>query len=93
MIKSNFGMFLMQVSEVLLTGDELPVTAMSTVCQQQLCKLLDPADPMGKDWCLLAVQLGLADKVSMLDAAGKSISRTANLLDEWAKDKASGIGK
>jgi hypothetical protein len=48
---------------------------------------------MGKDWCLLAVQLGLADKVSVLDVAGSSSSRTAKLLDEWAKDKASGIGK
>jgi len=91
--KVNVGTFLMQVSEVLLTGDELPVTALSTVCRQQLCKLLDPPDPMGKDWCLLAVQLGLGDKVSMLDAAGSSSSRTAKLLDEWAKDKASGIGK
>jgi len=91
--KDNVGMFLMQVSEVLLTGDELPVTALSTVCRQQLCKFLDPPDPMGKDWCLLAVQLGLADKVSLLDAAGSSSSRTAKLLDEWAKDKASGIGK
>jgi hypothetical protein len=48
---------------------------------------------MGKDWCLLAVQLGLAEKVAVLDAAGRSSSRTAMLLDEWAKDKASGIGK
>jgi hypothetical protein len=48
---------------------------------------------MGKDWCLLAVKLGLGDKIAVLDAAGSSSSRTVKLLDEWAKDKTSGIGK
>jgi death-associated protein kinase len=81
------------VSEFVISGDELPVTTLSTVCRQQLCRLLDPPDPLGKDWCLLAVQLGLTEKVAVLDAAGSSSSRTATLLDEWAKDKASGIGK
>jgi death-associated protein kinase len=81
------------VNEVILSGDELPVTALSTVCRQQLCKLLDPPDPLGKDWCLLAVQLGLGDKIAVLDTTGSSSSRTAKLLDEWAKDKISGIGK
>ncbi|XP_069694753.1 death-associated protein kinase 1-like isoform X2 [Periplaneta americana] len=81
-----------EVTELVLSGDELPVTALSTVCRQQLCKLLDPPDPLGKDWCLLAVQLGLADKIAALDAGGSSTSRTAKLLDEWAKDKTSGIG-
>ena len=32
--------------------------------RQSLCQLLDPAHPLGKDWCLLAVQMGLVDKVS-----------------------------
>lgn len=81
------------MNEVILSGDELPVTALSTVCRQQLCKLLDPPDPLGKDWCLLAVQLGLGDKIAVLDTTGSSSSRTAKLLDEWAKDKISGIGK
>ncbi|PSN41147.1 hypothetical protein C0J52_05197 [Blattella germanica] len=81
-----------EVSELVLSGDDLPVTALSTVCRQQLSKLLDPPDPLGKDWCLLAVQLGLADKIAALDSGGNTISRTAKLLDEWAKDKASGIG-
>jgi death-associated protein kinase len=93
LINFNVTMILIQVGEAVLSGDELPITALSTVCRQQLCRLLDPPDPMGKDWCLLAVQLDLAEKVAVLDAAGSSCSRTALLLDEWAKDTASGIGK
>ncbi|XP_033608089.1 death-associated protein kinase dapk-1 isoform X3 [Cryptotermes secundus] len=81
-----------EVVKLVISGDELPVTTLSTVCRQQLCRLLDPPDSLGKDWCLLAVQLGLAEKVALLDVAGSSRSRTAMLLDEWAKVKASGIG-
>ena len=29
-------------------------------------QLLDPAHPLGRDWCLLAVQMGLVDKVTLL---------------------------
>ncbi|XP_068081595.1 death-associated protein kinase 1 [Anabrus simplex] len=82
-----------EVRDLVLTGDELPVTALSTVCRQQLCRLLDPPDPLGKDWCLLALKLGLADKIAALDTGNNvSSSRTARLLDDWAKDKNSGVG-
>lgn len=82
-----------EVRDLVLTGDDLPVSALSTVCRQQLCRLLDPPDPLGKDWCLLAVKLGLADKIATLDLDNNSsVSRTARLLDEWAKDRSTGIG-
>ncbi|KAK7866658.1 hypothetical protein R5R35_000274 [Gryllus longicercus] len=82
-----------EVRDLVLTGDELPVSALSTVCRQQLCRLLDPPDPLGKDWCLLAVKLGLDDKIATLDLESNlSMSRTARLLDEWAKDRTTGIG-
>ncbi|GLH12279.1 Calcium/calmodulin-dependent protein kinase type II alpha chain [Gryllus bimaculatus] len=82
-----------EVRDLVLTGDELPVSALSTVCRQQLCRLLDPPDPLGKDWCLLAVKLGLDDKIATLDLENNlSMSRTARLLDEWAKDRTTGIG-
>ena len=90
-ILCEFSFMWLQMNEIVLSGDELPVTALSTVCRQQISKLLDPPDPLGKDWCLLAVQLGLADKIAVIDS-GSSLSRSARLLDEWAKDKASGIG-
>ena len=62
-----------------------------------LCQLLDPADPMGRDWCLLAVQLEMSDKVPKLDGSShdstkKNCSQTARVLDEWEQNASSTIG-
>ncbi|XP_071450473.1 death-associated protein kinase 1-like isoform X2 [Hetaerina americana] len=93
-----------EIASVVVTGGELPVTSLSTACRQMLCRLLDPPDPLGKDWCLLAVQLGMADKIASLDTpsvtpaltpvliSGQPISQTARLLDEWARFGATSIG-
>ena len=51
------------VSAALVPGPALPVSSLSTVTRQALCRLLDPAHPAGTDWCMLAVSLGLSDKV------------------------------
>ncbi len=51
---------------MLRPGVDLHTSAVSTLTRQSLCQLLDPEDPLGKDWCLLAVQLGLTDKVICL---------------------------
>ena len=42
---------------------------------------------------MLAVQMGLIDKVPKLDVGAGSYSQTARLLDEWANDTSSTIGK
>merc|ERR1712218_197729 len=55
-----------QVRDLLVPGPELHVSTISTVTRQSLCQLLDPAHPLGKDWCLLAVQMGLVDKVIVI---------------------------
>ena len=47
---------------------------------------------MGKDWCMLAVQMGLSDKVPKLDVGAGSYSQTARLLDEWARGSGSSLG-
>jgi death-associated protein kinase len=59
-----------------------------------LCQLLDPPDPMGRDWCLLAVRLEMADKVPKLDGNDltKTSSQTARVLDEWEQNASSTIG-
>lgn len=58
---------------------------------------MDAPDPMGKDWCLLAVKMGLADKVPKLESTGSKIlshpSQMAKLLDEWESSSNSTIGK
>ena len=76
----------------LVPGHLLHVSSMSTVTRQALCQLLDPPHNMGKDWCMLAVQMGLSHKVPKLDVGAGSYSQTARLLDEWATDTSSTIG-
>ena len=47
------------------------------------------------DWCLLAVKLGLVDKLPKLDTSVSSVhkaSQTARLLDEWEQLSSSKIG-
>ena len=56
-----------QVRGQLVRGCDLHVSSISTVTRQSLCQLLDPTDPLGKDWCLLAVQMGLSDKVTIIN--------------------------
>ncbi|XP_046994246.1 death-associated protein kinase dapk-1-like [Schistocerca americana] len=74
-----------EVLQLLVTADRLSVSALSTLCRQRLCLLLDPPDPLGRDWCLLAVRLGLLDELAHIDgsASAASVSRTAALLDAW----------
>lgn len=67
--------------------NDLSVNCLSTVCRQQLCALLDPPEAHGKDWCLLAVQLGLQDKIATIEASPGS--HTAAMLDMWAADQSS----
>jgi len=82
-----------EVQSMLVKGPDLHVSSMSTVTRQSLCQLLDMPNPMGKDWCMLAVQMGLIDKVPKLDVGAGSYSQTARLLDEWATDTSSTIGE
>ena len=73
---------------MLRPGVDLHISAISTLTRQTLCQILDPSDPMGKDWCLLAVQLGLADRVPKLEGTrGRGQSQTAKLLDEWERSE------
>lgn len=82
-----------QVASSLVAGPRVHVSSMSTVTRQSLCTLLDPAHAMGRDWCMLAVQMGLSDKVPKLDVGSGNYSQTARLLDEWAHQESSTIGK
>lgn len=44
---------------------ELDISEVSTLTRQALSHLLDAPDRLGKDWCLLAVKMGLTDKVRL----------------------------
>ena len=71
----------------------LHISSISTLTRQSLCALLDTEDQLGRDWCLLAVRMGLIDKVPKLEGAKRGQSQMGKLLDEWERQPASSIGK
>ena len=91
----EFLIFFFQILSVLKPGTDLHISAISTLTRQMLCQLLDPPDPMGRDWCLLAVRLEMSEKVPKLDSGIESRQRnsqTARVLDEWERNASSTIG-
>lgn len=53
-------------------GTRQPAKYIKLGIQRKLAQMLDPPDPHGKDWCLLAVRLGLSDRVATLDSSVES---------------------
>ncbi|XP_076231869.1 death-associated protein kinase 1 isoform X2 [Calliopsis andreniformis] len=51
-----------------LPGPKQPVKQIKPAVQRRLAQMLDPPDRHGRDWCLLAVRLGLGDRVAQLDS-------------------------
>ncbi|XP_019852665.1 PREDICTED: death-associated protein kinase 1-like [Amphimedon queenslandica] len=49
----------------------------------ELCRMLDPPDPFGRDWCLLALQLGVQEDVPVIDVSSDMGSPTDKLLLAW----------
>ncbi len=47
--------------------------------------MLDPPEQFGRDWCLLALQLGLTEDVPAINQAGDRGSPTDKLLLVWEK--------
>ncbi|XP_075209802.1 death-associated protein kinase 1-like [Lycorma delicatula] len=80
-----------EVESVMVCADQLSVGCLSSIYRQALCSMLDPPDPLGKDWCMLALQLGLADCVPAIESSTNS--PTATLLDFWATKQSSSLGE
>ena len=85
--------FQYQIRSLLLPGTLLHISSISTLTRQSLCALLDPEDALGRDWCLLAVRMGLIEKVPKLEGARRGQSQMGKLLDEWERQPASSIGE
>uniref|UniRef100_A0A914VG62 Death domain-containing protein n=1 Tax=Plectus sambesii TaxID=2011161 RepID=A0A914VG62_9BILA len=73
-----------EVAAVLTLGIDLSVAQLQLPARCELAALLDPSDSMGRDWSILAVKLNLADQLPEVDSTGQSLSRTDQLLAEWA---------
>ncbi|XP_051967049.1 death-associated protein kinase 1-like [Xyrauchen texanus] len=82
-------------------GGEVHVVEVSPLARRKLCRLLDPPDALGKDWCLLAMNLGLSEMAAKYSAGTNGTpptdplslpSPTAALLQEWSQRQDSTIG-
>ena len=81
-------------SELLITVKSAPYASLSDLPIQtkvQLCRMLDPPDIYGRNWCLLALQLGLSEEVPAIDEADDSCSPTDKLLSVWDKGSSSTV--
>ncbi|XP_030323505.1 death-associated protein kinase 1 isoform X4 [Calypte anna] len=78
-------------------GMDIHVSDLSLLTRRKLSRLLDPPDPMGKDWCLLAMNLGLADLVAKYNTNNGTqndfVSSPCHaLLQEWSNAPESTVG-
>jgi len=62
--------------------DSLPLTELNTMCRQELSRLIDPVHPLGRDWALFALNIGLDSKVQLFDNG--PTSPFLALIDTWA---------
>ncbi|XP_064461428.1 death-associated protein kinase 1-like isoform X2 [Ornithodoros turicata] len=76
----------------LVCGPQAHASQLSLLTRQRLGAALDPPEKLGRDWCLLAVQLGMTDRLPELDPSSgancksegaKQRSPIARLLGEW----------
>ncbi|XP_041373234.1 death-associated protein kinase 1-like isoform X2 [Gigantopelta aegis] len=74
------------ILDSIILGVDLDVSHLTLHTRRLLCYLLDPSEPMGRDWCLLAVTLGLSDALPTLDSENcYQVSQTDRVLEEWSK--------
>ncbi|KAK6178961.1 hypothetical protein SNE40_011428 [Patella caerulea] len=82
-----------EVLNSITPGIDLDISHLSLHSRRLLSYLLDPSEPMGRDWCLLAITLGLSDILPKIESEPNEISHTDKVLEEWAKREPSTIRK
>ena len=74
--------------EMEITAKSAPYTSLRDVplkTRVELCRMLDPPEVFGRDWCLLALQLGIQEEVPAIDMALDMSSPTDKLLLAWER--------
>lgn len=66
---------------MLSSTENLPLTDLNTMCRQELSRLIDPVHPLGRDWALFALNIGLDSKVQLFDNG--PTSPFLALIDTW----------
>lgn len=64
--------FGLSLTDSTIPGSRLPVKQIKNSVQRRLAQMLDPPESHGRDWCLLAVRLGLGDRVAQIDSTIES---------------------
>lgn len=80
--------------ELLAATKSAPYTGVDDIphlTKCELSRLLDPPDPLGRDWCLLSLQLLFTEEVPRIDQAEDQFSPTIRLLTEWSKTVKSSV--
>lgn len=81
--------------ELLMATRSSPYTLISdlpVLTRKELSRLLDPLHPLGRDWCLLSLQLLFTEEVPNIDKSEDAeISPTQKLLSEWEKSLQSNV--
>ncbi|KAK3539034.1 hypothetical protein QTP86_023626 [Hemibagrus guttatus] len=82
-------------------GRDVAVAEVSLLARRKLSRMLDPPDTLGKDWCLLAMNLGLSELAAKYSPGTNGTppadpfsvpSPTAALLYDWSQRSDSTIG-
>lgn len=95
-VYEDFGDIVCMGSEEIMAsiclGMDLDISHLSIHTRRLLSYLLDPTEHMGRDWCLLAVTLGLSDSLPVLDKeANQQVSQTDRVLEEWSKQHSASV--
>uniref|UniRef100_A0AAX7UEB4 non-specific serine/threonine protein kinase n=1 Tax=Astatotilapia calliptera TaxID=8154 RepID=A0AAX7UEB4_ASTCA len=77
-----------------ILGTDVHISDVPLLARRKLCRMLDPPDAMGKDWCLLAMNLGLTELVAKYSngTPNGTSDPTAALLQEWSGRAGSRVG-
>lgn len=82
-------------SEMLLAAKSAPlvhIKNIDTKTRRELSRLLDPPDPLGRDWCLLALSLGLMEELPVIDMRqGFMGSATDRVMREFERRSSSTV--
>ncbi|XP_077457150.1 death-associated protein kinase 1 [Stigmatopora argus] len=78
-------------------GPHVHISDVPALARRKMCRMLDPPDALGKDWCLLAMNLGLSELVAKYGgnapaSDGTQPSPTAALLHEWSGSPGGTVG-
>ena len=75
-----------EVRNSLTLGVHLHITHISMHARRQLAARLDPPDPMGRDWCLLAIKLDLTENVPRFDLSPMGDCGNSEVASTTTKD-------